>query len=58
MENYHSRKLFKQGNSLVVTIPNEIKKQLGFKEGTEVKLQVEKDYLLIQKSKDGDAKKR
>ena len=49
---YFKRKLFKQGNSLVMTFPQEIMEILSLEEGTEVKMSVEKDYLLIKKNKD------
>lgn len=51
MEMYFKRKLFKQGNSLVMTFPKEIMEILKLKEGTKVKMSIEKGYLIIKKSR-------
>lgn len=51
-EVYFKRNLFRTGNSIAITIPQEIAEILGLEEGTEVKMTIEKDYLLIKKNKD------
>jgi putative addiction module antidote len=37
------RKIFKAGNSYVVSLPNEILKALGIKEGTQITIDLDKD---------------
>lgn len=37
------RKIFKAGNSHVVSLPNEILKALGIKEGTQITIDLDKD---------------
>lgn len=51
-EVYFKRNLFKTGNSIAMTIPQEIAEILGLVEGSEVKVMMEKDYILVRKNKD------
>ncbi len=41
------RKIFKAGNSHVVSLPNEILKVLGIKEGTQITIDLDKDNTRI-----------
>jgi antitoxin component of MazEF toxin-antitoxin module len=49
-EVYFKRNLFKTGNSIAITIPQEIAEILGLVEDSEVKVTLEKDYILIKKN--------
>ena len=41
------RKIFKTGNSMVVSLPSEVDKQLGIRPGTEVEVQIDEEEGVI-----------